>query len=139
MNVEGISTATNGATNITRVTRANSTTLVANKTNAGKSIVSIEVNMEAYESQCGVNQAAAAKKKRLALGNISNAEGVQQSTVVSGAAAAAPPAVKDAKKYRFGGANIVNIASFGLAQKKSDTQALLPKKSSSISFICVQT
>lgn len=108
-----------------RLTRASSN---AAKLATGKSVVSIEVNMESsYEMNAP--PAAAAKKKRLALGNISNADGVQQSGQPPNAAA---PVTKDAKKYRFGGSNIANIASVmpGFGPKKSDNVPLTKKTSS---------
>lgn len=69
--------------------------------------------------------AAAVKKKRLALGNISNAEGLQPNSSV-GQSNNPPVAPKDAKKYRFSGANIVNIAMPSFGQKKSDQAAKKP-------------
>lgn len=111
-----------------RLTRASSN---AAKLATGKSVVSIEVNMESsYEMNAPPPPpaAAAAKKKRLALGNISNADGIQQSGQQTNPTA---PVTKDAKKYRFGGSNIANIASVmpGFGHKKSDNVPL-PKKTS---------
>lgn len=122
----------------TRVTRASSNAAANNKPfaplAASKSIVSIEVNMEStFDNQCkmGPPVAAGIKKKRSALGNISNAS--EQSTVTSTTGLnGATSIVKDvAKKYRFGGANIANvIPSFG-TKKNVDAAAQLPKKTSS--------
>lgn len=125
-------------TTTTRVTRASSNAAANNKPfaplAASKSIVSIEVNMEStFDNQCkmGPPVAAGIKKKRSALGNISNAS--EQSTVTSTTGLnGATSIVKDvAKKYRFGGANIANvIPSFG-TKKNVDAAAQLPKKTSS--------
>lgn len=133
-------------TTTTRVTRASSNAAANNKPfaplAASKSIVSIEVNMEStFDNQCtllsgkmGPPVAAGIKKKRSALGNISNAS--EQSTVTSTTGQnGASSIVKDvAKKYRFGGANIANvIPSFG-TKKNVDAAAQLPKKTSSKNY-----
>ena len=89
----------------------------------------------------GVNTAAAqaavaaVKKKRLALGNLSNATEMPiPPNAAAGQANNGSTAPKDAKKYRFSGANFVNIASGvmpGFGQKKADQ---LAKKTSSKIF-----
>lgn len=114
-----------------RVTRASSTSAAAAAkiSQGGKSIVEVNNHMDASSSsslhevpQCkpiappppsnaAAAAAAAVKKKRLALGNISNAEGLQLNPASLNNPQAAAAAPKDAKKYRFNGANIVNIAS----------------------------